>query len=77
MRSDPDKFRYLIEALREPSRKRYGLVESRFFRWISGDMPKGLDFIVEHPELAAALLADAIRRDTERRAASGEGSPTE
>lgn len=67
---NPEKYRSLIAALRNRLHDTYGLTPSRYFRWISGEMPDVIRFVIEHREIAAALHEDAIRYELE-----GERSP--
>jgi hypothetical protein len=55
------KYRALLDELQRQRKTRAGLVESRYFRWISGDLPEILELFVKDHELALALLEDALR----------------
>jgi hypothetical protein len=66
MKTRPDEFRSLIAALRRKKPDEWPIVESRYFRWLSGDLPDVLEFVRRNRELAAALHEDAIRAEVER-----------
>lgn len=57
----PAKYRSLIRALRRRKKDRAGLVESRYYRWIAGELPDLIRMLVEDREIAEAVHEDAIR----------------
>jgi hypothetical protein len=65
MKTRPDEFRSLIAALRSKRPDEWPIVESRYFRWLSGDLPDVLEFVRKNRALAAALHEDAIRAELE------------
>jgi hypothetical protein len=60
-----DKFRAMLAELSKPENKKFGLIESRYFRWNAGELPELLHFLVEHKPLVAKLLEDAVRYEIE------------
>jgi hypothetical protein len=60
---EPEKFPAFIAKLRERMEDRYGLIDSRYFRWIAGDVPDAIHFLVEHRELLTALYEDGVRHE--------------
>lgn len=59
---NPDDIPATVKAVREIGHEALGLSPRAYDYWIAGNLPKAIIVLLEHPELAAAVLRDAERR---------------
>lgn len=59
---NPDDIPAIVKVVREIGNGPLGLSERAYDYWIAGNLPKAILVLLEHPELAAAVLRDAERR---------------